>query len=585
MTGRGVVCYISNFSYLSDPSFVMMRKRFLDEFDGLWFDCLNGDSRETGKLTPEGEPDPSVFSTERNREGIRVGTAVGLMVRRAERQQPRVQFRNFWGANKRADLVASLKTEEFEYEGVTPDENARYSFRPSDVTVHYSEWPRAVELCAESPSNGLMEKRRGALIDIDRAALEARMRAYFDKGLDWRGYAVLGHGLSHVQARFDPRKAREKAQAAENYSDERLVRYSIRPFDVQWCYYTGVRPVWNEPRPSLWAQLWPGNGFLLTRVKAEKSPEGVPFFFTPCLSDDHFLAPDAVAIPFRVVHSQEDDGHHGRIKARDDAPTADPVANLSLRTRAYLEHLGVRDWDRNLKAASAIWLHTLAVAYSPQYLAENADGIRRDWPRIPLPASRDALLASAQLGEELAALLNTEVDVNGITGAVRPEVKVIGNITPVQGKMIDPATDLEIDAGWGHEGKDGAIMPGRGKLVERDYTSAERDAIAKRAELLGPTLDQALVQLGTTTCDVFLNARAYWKNVPKNVWEYYIGGYQVMKKWLSYREAKLLGRPISPEEARYVSQMASRIAAICLLQPKLDANYVAVKSNTYAWPK
>ena len=85
MTGKGVVCFISNFSYLGDPSFVVMRQRFLGEFDKLWFDCLNGDSRETGKLTPDGKPDPSVFSTEYNREGIRVGTAIALMVRKAKR--------------------------------------------------------------------------------------------------------------------------------------------------------------------------------------------------------------------------------------------------------------------------------------------------------------------------------------------------------------------------------------------------------------------------------------------------------------------------------------------------------------------
>ena len=109
MTGRGVVCYISNFSYLGDPSFVVMRRRFLGGFDAFWFDCLNGDSRETGKLTPDGKPDPSIFSTEYNREGIRVGTAIGLMVRKAKRDaQPVVRFRQFWGVTKRAELVASL---------------------------------------------------------------------------------------------------------------------------------------------------------------------------------------------------------------------------------------------------------------------------------------------------------------------------------------------------------------------------------------------------------------------------------------------------------------------------------------------
>ena len=94
--------------------------------------------------------------------------------------------------------------------------------------------------------------------------------------------------------------------------------------------------------------------------------------------------------------------------------------------------------------------------------------------------------------------------------------------------------------------------------------------------------------LGETTCDVYLSGLAYWSNVPAAVWEYYIGGYQVIKKWLSYREGKLLGRPLikddTTDEARYVTAMARRIAAICLMQPALDANYAAVKADTYPWP-
>jgi hypothetical protein len=64
-----------------------------------------------------------------------------------------------------------------------------------------------------------------------------------------------------------------------------------------------------------------------------------------------------------------------------------------------------------------------------------------------------------------------------------------------------------------------------------------------------------------------------------------IGGYQVIKKWLSYREEPLLGRPLTKDEARYVQEMARRIAAILLLEPALDANYQAVKANTYPWPR
>ena len=93
--------------------------------------------------------------------------------------------------------------------------------------------------------------------------------------------------------------------------------------------------------------------------------------------------------------------------------------------------------------------------------------------------------------------------------------------------------------------------------------------------------DDARRLLGSDTLDVYLNDAAYWRNIPRNVWEYHIGGYQVIKKWLSYREDEILGRPLNPEEAREVMNMARRIAAIILLQPNLDQNYHSIKAATF----
>ena len=69
------------------------------------------------------------------------------------------------------------------------------------------------------------------------------------------------------------------------------------------------------------------------------------------------------------------------------------------------------------------------------------------------------------------------------------------------------------------------------------------------------------------------------------VWATTIGGYQVMKKWLSYREYALLGRPLAPEEARTLTEVARRLAALRLLEPALDANYNAVRADSYPWPQ
>ena len=134
-------------------------------------------------------------------------------------------------------------------------------------------------------------------------------------------------------------------------------------------------------------------------------------------------------------------------------------------------------------------------------------------------------------------------------------------------------------ARWGHGGKGGVTMPGRGKVIQREYTPLELAAFAEGATALGMTLDDALACLGGTTRDVYLNGVAYWANIPAKVWEYTIGGYQVMKKWLSYREQALLGRSLNREEVREVTHMARRIAAILVLTPALNVNYATLANH------
>ena len=110
--------------------------------------------------------------------------------------------------------------------------------------------------------------------------------------------------------------------------------------------------------------------------------------------------------------------------------------------------------------------------------------------------------------------------------------------------------DFAVTAGWGHFGVGQAVMPGTGRAVERPFTAHERT-----------TMGDALSVLGETTFDIHLNPQAYWRNVPAGVWSYKLGGYQVLKKWLSYREREILGRPLRTEEVEYFTDSARRIAA------------------------
>jgi hypothetical protein len=120
-------------------------------------------------------------------------------------------------------------------------------------------------------------------------------------------------------------------------------------------------------------------------------------------------------------------------------------------------------------------------------------------------------------------------------------------------------------------------MPGKGKYFERDYSAKEYEAFEKS----GLSIETIHKHFGEKTIDVYLNESTYWSNVPSKVWECYIGGYQVIKKWLSYREESIINRPLNKDEVREVGNVVKRIAAIMLLSENLNNNYSFIKNNTY----
>jgi hypothetical protein len=578
-TGKGVVCYISNFSYLADPSFVVMRQRFLQEFDRLWFDCLNGDSRETGKLTPEGNPDPSVFSTQYNKEGIRVGTTIGLMVRKEVRNKNiDVYFRHFWGVSKREQLLDSLNNQDFDalYQVSNPEQSNRYSFRPSDVSSHYLAWPKLTDLCKIMPFNGPVERRGFALISVEKQLLSERIKAYFDNSIADEEIKKIYPSLMMNGNRIIGSDARKKILAQFIFNENCIVKYPFKPFDIRWCYLENLRPLFSEPSPKLLEQKTDNNAFIITRDTADKSPEGSPFYFSKLVCDYDCISGHARHFPIllKPESKQKTQKYSKQLFNTQEFIDTTLTANLSEKSRQYLNQLGINNLDENIENASLIWLHALAIGYSPLYLRENADGIRQDFPRIPLPNSQELLIKSAQLGQVIASLLDTENPVIGVTKKPTPALQKIALISCTDGGNLNPDKgDLIINVGWGHGGKNGVTMPGKGKAIARQYTTAEMSVISPEMRQL----------LGTKTYDIYLNDRAYWQNIPARVWEYTIGGYQVIKKWLSYREEKLLGRGLTIAEVQEVSEMTRRITAIILLELDLDDNYQNIKTAVYSF--
>ena len=540
-TGQGVVCFISNYSWLDGLSFTGMRERYLDAFDAIRIDCLNGDKYKTGKVAPDGSPDPSIFSTDGDPVGIQVGTAIATLVRKADHEPTgAVEFRHLWGQAKSAELIATAEAApDVLYSGIEPVLPLGLPFVDTAVSADWFDWPALPDLFPVS-FPGVKTSRDGFLVDTDLDRLRARVGDYFDTGLSHQDIARRYPRVMKSTARFDAPAVRDALLRRGGPDEAGFIRFAYRPFDNRWLYWEKDTKLLDEKRADYRPHVFEGNVWLSAAQHLRKGADEPQACLTASLGCLHLIERTALMFPAWL---RED----GKLKA--NLRQAQYVGERTVQH--YLDRLGLGVED--------LFYHVLATLHDPAYLEANAGALRMEWPRIPLPGWPDgeaegvaeALARSATHGREFAALLSPEIVVPGVTRTpLRSEIAAIA-VPCTVGERNMAGDDFAVTAGWGHYGSGNAVMPGQGRTVERAYTPTERTAMSG-----------ALPALGDTTFDIHLNAEAFWRNVPASVWNYRLGGYQVLKKWLSYREHAILQRPLRPEEVQHFTDTARRIQEI-----------------------
>ena len=541
-TGQGVVCFISNYSWLDGLSFTGMREHYLETFDAIRIDCLNGDKYKTGKVAPDGSPDPSIFSTEGDPVGIQVGTAIATLVRKADHAPAeKIGFRHLWGPTKREELI---ETEEVEpdalYDDIEPVLPLGLPFAQTAVSEDWFDWPALPDLFPAS-FPGVKTSRDLFLVDTDLNRLKRRLADYFDASLNHDGIARRYPGAMKATARFNARAVRDALLKRDGPIEDGFIRFAYRPFDNRYLYWEAETKLLDEKRADYKPHVFEGNMWLSAAQHLRKGAEEPQACFTKHMGSLHLI--ERTALMFSAYLRDDGFGIGGsEIQRRP---------NLSGAAQRYLHRLGADVED--------LFHYVLATLHDPAYREANAGALRMEWPRIPLPGwpdgeadgAAETLTTSATRGRELARLLDPDAPVPGVTqGTLRPEIAALAVPATTDDRNMT-GDDFALTAGWGHYGTGDAVMPGQGRIVEREYTPDERAA-----------LGDAIPVLGEKTLDVYLNDHAFWRNVPAAIWDYKLGGYQVLKKWLSYRESDVLGRALTPEEVLYFAEMTRRVGGM-----------------------
>ena len=371
-TGQGVVCFISNYSWLDGRSFAGMRERFLQEFDSIRVDNLNGDKFKTGKVAPNGSPDPSIFSTPADPVGIQVGTAIATLVRRSNHMPSNtVGFRDLWGQTKREELIQTAEDRpKALYDTLEPILPLGLPFAPIAVSNDWYEWPALTELFPTQFS-GVNTNRDGFVVDIDLDSLKSRLTDYFDSSLSHDEIGQRSPVAMQPRARYNPREVRDTLLARGGPTEERFIRYAYRPFDIRWLYWEADTKLLNEKRPDYQPHVFDGNVWLSAVPHLRKDASEPQAYVTQQIACLHLIERGANMFPAWL----RDEG----LGIEGDGIQRRP--NLSGAAQHYLERIGADVED--------LFHHVLAVLHDPAYREANAGALRMEWPRIPIPGWPD----------------------------------------------------------------------------------------------------------------------------------------------------------------------------------------------------
>jgi hypothetical protein len=319
---------------------------------------------------------------------------------------------------------------------------------------------------------------------------------------------------------------------------------------MRWIYYS-QHPHFLDRHSPEFARNRDSNEFLITVPEPRKTTETLPIFATT-LVGLHVHERGSVVFPRET---------------RGEGLLSDQDANLPEPTwRVLRDHFRLKG-ERRDKAARAhvgkLFRVVFAILHAPSYQAEHKSALSADWAHLPIPKDPKLFDRLVTAGEQVARLLDSGRDaadvIRAVVGAER--VRALGPLKRADGKQVR-ADDLKITVTyWGG---------GKGKWKPRPFMMEEL-----------PAMEYADTW-GERTGDLFLNDDAYFANVPELIWNYQLGGYPVLKKWLGYRQAdRRDGKPLTDDERRWFREIIQRIAALLALGPSLDALYQDAAANAF----
>lgn len=409
--GEGVLGFISNHGYISNPTFRGMRWHLLKTFDKIYVLDLHGNSnkRERG---PDGSADSNVFD-------IKQGVAIVICIKtnktiKADKRRKgddiplaEVYHGELWG--KRPDKYSALwNTNYDDYKNRIVPSAPYFMFYPiNDALLVEYDNGFAIDDFFPKNQKGIITARDDFAVAIVKSELKERLRLFVDPSrsdAETREH-FFGHKKADKYPKGDSRgwklpKARVALRA--NFSDELLAKITYRPFDTRWVAYT--EDIIDWPRADFMRHFGRiGNfGISFNRGIEEDRPFCDVFVFQEMIQHHSLSNKEANNIAPLYLYPAEDELDQTRRVNFDDKLYA------ALRKKAKHPKRGEAD-------EVAVFDYIYGVLHCPAYRETYAEFLKIDFPRIPWPATPDVFWDVSDKGGQMRRLHLMEPDAIGET--------------------------------------------------------------------------------------------------------------------------------------------------------------------------